>query len=224
MSRLAYEYANSDENFHQFSIVPEAGFAPELCELFTSAANMFDDLPQTEPEGPQDLQPDVEPFNFPDNVDIDEQPDYDLPEEFPSMGGDISMSPPHDGPEVRRNDSSIDNQDIPLADPDSHFSIEDIKTPSDAPSGETMEEYLPHVSFSKRTSVMHKFLEKSFDNAEDDDKLSYQTLVEGKKRSTAAQTFFELLVLKSRDIISLEQNEPYGEIFISKTDKFTSLE
>lgn len=64
---------------------------------------------------------------------------------------------------------------------------------------------------------MQKFLEKSFKESEE---LSYQKLVENRKRSTVAQTFFELLVLKSRNIIDLKQEQPYGEILITKTENF----
>ena len=39
----------------------------------------------------------------------------------------------------------------------------------------------------------------------------------GKKVHTVAGTFFELLVLKSRNLIDLDQEEPYADILIQKT-------
>jgi len=54
----------------------------------------------------------------------------------------------------------------------------------------------------------------------DREKLSVQSMLEGKSKKTAAQYFFEILVLKSRDIIQVEQGEPFSEILLSKSEKF----
>lgn len=42
-------------------------------------------------------------------------------------------------------------------------------------------------------------------------------MLKGRTRSTAAKCFFEILVLKSKDIIETKQTQPYGDIIISKS-------
>mmetsp|Transcript_638 Transcript_638/g.2253 ORF Transcript_638/g.2253 Transcript_638/m.2253 type:complete len:514 (-) Transcript_638:125-1666(-) len=78
-----------------------------------------------------------------------------------------------------------------------------------------------HKSVTKRTLTMHKFLTKNFASQES---LSYFELVKNKKRSTAAQMFFELLVLKTRDCVDVAQETPYGDIKVTKNQEhFDSL-
>ena len=225
MERLSFEYADTDDTFHQFSIMAPSGVAPEISDLFTSATNLFDDLPQVD-YGDEDLGQPIspEPFHLPDDIGYDEphnMPDMpDMP--FNDFGGDRSLSPP-DSPEVGRKATSFEtNEPFPGAgEGDSRFSVGGDVIPASSTSMDGPEELVPHQSFSKRTSVMHKFLEKSFKN--DDEELVYQDLVRNKKRSTVAQTFFECLVLKSRNVIDLHQEQPYGDIIISKTDSFAVL-
>jgi chromatin segregation and condensation protein Rec8/ScpA/Scc1 (kleisin family) len=51
----------------------------------------------------------------------------------------------------------------------------------------------------------------------DKEVLKYQDMVDGKLRKTVAGTFFELLVLKTMDVIDVRQDQPYGDIFVTKT-------
>ena len=44
-------------------------------------------------------------------------------------------------------------------------------------------------------------------------------MVEGKTRVDACRWFFEVLVLKSRDYVELEQPKPYGDIRIRPTSR-----
>jgi cohesin complex subunit SCC1 len=76
------------------------------------------------------------------------------------------------------------------------------------------------MSFSERTQKMGQYLEKSFSTEE---RLSFNALFEGKNKRTVAVAFFELLVLKSNKLIDLQQDEPYGDIIITKTDAFVQL-
>lgn len=79
---------------------------------------------------------------------------------------------------------------------------------------------------------MHKFLSSSF--GKEKMQLNYLEMIVEKKRNTGKNTifffllkifievvgtFFELLVLKSRNIIDLQQEIPYGDIIIKKTVK-----
>jgi len=72
-------------------------------------------------------------------------------------------------------------------------------------------------SVSERTSKMRSYLNSSFSG---DEGLSFKTLFQGKPRRTVSVAFFELLVLKSKSFIDLQQEEPYGDIVISKTPSF----
>ena len=49
--------------------------------------------------------------------------------------------------------------------------------------------------------------------------VSMNALVEGKGRKDASRWFFEMLVLKTRNYVSLKQEEPYGDISIAATSK-----
>eukprot|EP00483_Globobulimina_turgida_P006743 UN06754 len=40
------------------------------------------------------------------------------------------------------------------------------------------------------------------------------------KKETVAGIFYELLVFKNSDLVDLQQDEPYGDITISKTSNF----
>ena len=44
-------------------------------------------------------------------------------------------------------------------------------------------------------------------------------LVEGKGRKDASRWFFEMLVLKTRNYVTLKQEAPYGDIAIAATSK-----
>lgn len=57
-------------------------------------------------------------------------------------------------------------------------------------------------------------------NFRDQDELSVKNMLKGRSKKVASQYFFECLVLKSKDIIQVEQNEPFGDILITKTEKF----
>ncbi len=49
--------------------------------------------------------------------------------------------------------------------------------------------------------------------------ISFFTMLEGRQRITAARCFYELLVLKSKDLVTVEQAEPYGDIIIGSSDR-----
>ena len=49
--------------------------------------------------------------------------------------------------------------------------------------------------------------------------ISLDGMVEGKSRVDACCWFFEVLVLKSRDYVELDQPKPYGDISIRPTSR-----
>lgn len=80
------------------------------------------------------------------------------------------------------------------------------------------------AGWSKRTEKMLHVLAKQFTEAANDDgKLEFLSMLGGDaSRKTAATTFFELLVLKSTNMIEVEQPSPYGEISLGRTDEFAA--
>jgi len=84
------------------------------------------------------------------------------------------------------------------------------------------EELVPVESWSERTLRMQRFLRQMFDSAPSIKELSFKALVEGQSKKVVAGTFFEFLVLKTKNRIDLRQEYPYGDILVSKTPKFES--
>ena len=54
------------------------------------------------------------------------------------------------------------------------------------------------------------------------DPVSFKELSSGISRRIAASSFFQLLVLKSWDIIDVKQEEPYGDLMIARTSRFST--
>jgi len=73
----------------------------------------------------------------------------------------------------------------------------------------------PLGGWSKRTRKMYEFLAKKKDKH-----LSYNDLTEGKQKMTAVGVFYELLVLKSRNLLHVKQGSSYGDIRVTKTKEF----
>ena len=74
-------------------------------------------------------------------------------------------------------------------------------------------------AWTERSVRMVHYLDKKFSEAEKqgERQLSLQSLVKDKSRRVVAGTFFEFLVLKTKNLIDLKQDEPYGEIKLTKT-------
>jgi len=79
-------------------------------------------------------------------------------------------------------------------------------------------ELVPVTSVSARTIKILQFLHGKL--VPPTAYLIFRELVQGKRRKTVAGTFFELLVLKSKDRIQVEQSEPFGDIIITKGKNF----
>jgi len=54
--------------------------------------------------------------------------------------------------------------------------------------------------------------------------VSLDGLVEGKTKADACRWFFEVLVLKTRDYVELEQPKPYGDISIRATNRLMAAQ
>jgi len=83
------------------------------------------------------------------------------------------------------------------------------------------EMYAVHESWSEKTQKILKFLDTTF--GKDQTVLRLNELIQNKSRRTVAGTFFQLLVLKSRNFIELQQEQPYSDITITKADKFQEV-
>jgi len=66
---------------------------------------------------------------------------------------------------------------------------------------------------SKQTSQMIVFFQEEF-NKNKKKPLGSEQIFNGKSKKVVASTFFEMLVLKTRGLIQVEQPEPYGEIIV----------
>lgn len=72
--------------------------------------------------------------------------------------------------------------------------------------------------WSDRTKRMLKYLRNWM--GPESQSGSYRQMVDGKTRRTVAGTFFELLVLRTHNFVGLQQDEPYGDITITKAEHF----
>jgi len=100
-----------------------------------------------------------------------------------------------------------------------------LEQPAEAEQGEEAqaEETVPVENWSERTWRMKRFLANTFAKDPTVQELSFKGLVMHQNKQVAAGTFFEFLVMKTRNHIDLRQEEPYGDIFISRTPKFGSV-
>jgi len=80
------------------------------------------------------------------------------------------------------------------------------------------------IGYSGRTEKMHRFLAKTFQD-ESSDALSYQSLCKTQaagRRELIAGCFFELLVLKTNGVITLQQEQAYSDIRIAKATSWAN--
>jgi len=77
------------------------------------------------------------------------------------------------------------------------------------------------TKLSHKSNKMLDFLDQHF--TPNSIKLSFRELLRGKPRELVVGCFFECLVLKSKNFIELQQEEPYSDITIIKTKKTLSV-
>eukprot|EP01104_Vermistella_antarctica_P018220 TRINITY_DN6676_c0_g1_i1.p1 TRINITY_DN6676_c0_g1~~TRINITY_DN6676_c0_g1_i1.p1 ORF type:complete len:543 (-),score=154.26 TRINITY_DN6676_c0_g1_i1:1836-3464(-) len=190
-----------------------------------SAGDLLESVTLVELEMPprlmQLLQRNMTTAVIEEEVVEEEQPQFDMGPNT-TFDGDIPMgdfeAPSFDDPSL-----SVSSPHKDAAIQDDFDPLESTAIPAASNStdeGEQEPTYVAYDSFSERTRKMHNYLKEVFPS--DTESISYNGLVEGKKKRTAATTFFEVLVLKSSGFIDIEQEEPYGEISISKTVHFNN--
>jgi cohesin complex subunit SCC1 len=69
--------------------------------------------------------------------------------------------------------------------------------------------------WSARTEKMRQTFQEHFEQA---DALSFDDLTQGQTRRQAACALFEVLVLKSKGLIGVNQRKPFGDIVLTATD------
>jgi cohesin complex subunit SCC1 len=88
----------------------------------------------------------------------------------------------------------------------------DLGLADDAPLADA--EQLDEAHITKRTQRMMANLRAGFEEA---DELSYDQMTTGKTRRTAAAVLFELLVLKTKDYVDVQQPKPFADIAVTPT-------
>jgi len=73
----------------------------------------------------------------------------------------------------------------------------------------------PGLRITKRTAAMHEFVAKRF--TPDVPRLSFFEMMARKKKRIVAVAFFELLNIRSKNCINMEQEQPYEDIIITQT-------
>ena len=68
--------------------------------------------------------------------------------------------------------------------------------------------------WSKRTQAMKEKLQSEFEETET---VSFKAMTTGGSRKNAATSLFELLVLKTKGFIDVEQPKAFGDIIVSAT-------
>lgn len=91
-------------------------------------------------------------------------------------------------------------------------------------SKETSQEYEERI-VNKRATEMHQLIKSRFEEEEIcGNQISFLSLCTGSgenlRRKQVAQNFYTMLVLKKAQAVELEQREAFGEIFVSKGNRF----
>jgi len=75
-----------------------------------------------------------------------------------------------------------------------------------------------NTEFSRRTKKMLTLLSNQMKGKKS---INFSSIVRGKTRQTAAAVFYQLLVLKTRTYVDLQQKAPYEEIVITEDENFS---
>lgn len=101
--------------------------------------------------------------------------------------------------------------------------VSDLGTPRQATQTQTEEE-LGAGGFSKNTALAMGVLRRELDAIEEEDKkVQFKAVARGASKRAASAMFFELLVLGTRDCVTLEQEKPFGGIEVRAKDRFWQL-
>lgn len=104
----------------------------------------------------------------------------------------------------------------------SHFDSTMFNESREDTDGDTLvtaSQYSQQSHLTKRTTKMIENLKAGFENV---DEMSFADMTDRKNKRVAAACFFELLVLKTKGYIEVDQQEPYDDIKITPTAQLTA--
>jgi len=198
----------SKETIHALFIKPYTkGYCATLCKLYANTAKIVKRRRLNEA------------VNSAESVEDPEEPasnDISWSDDIINPMDDSSMLPLNDFDDNGASDSDMEG--IPEVDFDDPIAIQ---MPSNhIPAGQEDErekayqEFQPQADgWSSRTHKMFKYLKNQQESS-----FSYKNMVANKARKTAVGFAYELLVLKTHDLIDLKQDSPYGDITLSKIE------
>lgn len=164
-----------------------------------------------------------------DEVDLNQDYDLNNSNEFEfedindvdsSIANSFAITPakgdePIDEPEQKLSQSTLSFQSARQELDDDVADFFDEKSSSQA-EGEEKEALFGWTSRAKK---MHQVLKSEMKNKKS---VQFDKIVEGKARKTAAGVFYQLLVLKSHNIVQVEQKQPFEDITILKGKTFAN--
>lgn len=139
-----------------------------------------------------------------------EFPQHDLDRDIEFPAGDMTNDPTGDIHPSRSLEAGLIEDDFL-----------DVKEGAAEATREVTTEEWEQASWSKRTQKMMANLRTGFEAQEE---LSFNDMTHKKSRRTAAACLFELLVLKTKDFVQIQQDEPYGDIIVRPTDRLLVAE
>ncbi|KAI9001985.1 Rec8 like protein-domain-containing protein [Gaertneriomyces semiglobifer] len=154
-----------------------------------------------------DENPPVDPSGFVEDISFAPDPVLDASTMSRSLGADETLDSPLESPQ---NDlvETISKQG-PTAVDEQPTLMETPPTQSEAVEDERDER-----GFSKSTDMVLRQLQDRFVAKGRDQDASFSEMTRSAKRTDAVRLFFELLVLKTKDIVDVSQEEAYGDIKI----------
>lgn len=159
----------------------------------------------------------VEDIGFPDGALVEDIiPMEDIPmHEDPFT--DETKDPLGASEEFKRHLQDLGDDDKQIR--DDIFGDSSSQSAKNSSSSEEKDDHETRYGWSRRTRKMHQWLDREMQNKE---KMSFESLGDMSAK-TAASVFYQLLVLKTHSYISVEQEEAYGDILISKDNFRTPI-
>jgi len=174
--------------------------------------SVFDapNIPQGRPEPGFQIQDEPEMPPVPPPMDHSDDEDDFAPLGAPSPPSDDGLPEPEE-PEPEDDQDDLFGTDLPEVAPEEEQGDE----PQTAEEAEEQEER----RWNKRTQQLLHYINKAMDNSPRD-VASFHSMLHRNNRKQVASKFYTLLVLKKQQSIDVMQEEPYGDILITKGPRY----
>jgi cohesin complex subunit SCC1 len=190
------------------------GLAPELMQLFTSNFVTTARLDATEEMSAKDRRG--------DDIELGRDPDQRAEDYMPQDMDDLSaLEAEPIADDTRLDDSRLGGDAAGLDQTISSVNGSAFDFTVDGSTLEVTADEFEDDHITKRTKKMMTSLRAGFEEA---DEITFSEMAGGKNRRVAAACMFELLVLKTKDYIHVEQAEPYADIVITPTEALLASE